>query len=352
MDSSSSQNPTDKDNAAQLLNQTLSVHDLYDNLDLTCNPDGSVTRKPSRRPLRSTSPDLSHPTPVLSKDVTINESNHTWARIFLPRHALEEESSSSNAPLPLIVFYCGGGFVKLSAATTVCHDLCFNISSQLSAVVVSLNYRLAPEHRLPAAYDDAVELLYWISNTNDEWLSQHADFTKVFIMGSSSGGNMAYHVGLRVAAAGVDQFKPLKINGLILHYPFFGGAKRSESELRLMNCHVLPPRVSDLLWELSLPIGADRDHEYCNPTVGDGPKLLEKIKSLGWKVLLSTCDGDVAFDRQIEIANMMEEKGIKVERRIVMGDYHGDEALDLPKQQKFIIALKDFIFSSIAQLSN
>ncbi|XP_038695602.1 probable carboxylesterase 120 [Tripterygium wilfordii] len=349
MDSSSSQNPTDTENAAQL-NQTLSIPDPYDHLDLTRNPDGTVTRKPSKHPVRSTAPDLSHPTPVLSKDVTINESNHTWARIFLPRHALEEDSSSSNAPLPLIVYYCGGGFVILSAATIYCHDICFNISSQLSAVVVSLNYRLAPEHRLPAAYDDAMEVLNWISHTNDEWLREHADFTKVFIMGSSAGGNIAYHVGLRVAAAGVDQFKPLKINGLILHYPFFGGAKRSESELRLLNNHVLPPRPrhSDLLWELSLPIGADRDHEYCNPTVGEGPRLLEKMKLLGWKVLLSTCDGDLAYDRQIEVANMMEEKGIKVERRIVIGDYHGDEALDLPKQQKFIIALKDFIFSSIA----
>ncbi|XP_038695396.1 probable carboxylesterase 120 [Tripterygium wilfordii] len=98
-----------------------------------------------------------------------------------------------------------------------------------------------------------------------------------------------------------------------------------------------------------MPIGADRDHEYCNPMVGDGPKLLEKIKLLGWKVLLSTCDGDWAVDRQIQLANMMEEKGIRVERRIVIGDYHGDEATELPKQQKLIIALKDFIFSSIAQ---
>ncbi|XP_038697058.1 probable carboxylesterase 120 [Tripterygium wilfordii] len=351
MDFSSSQNRTDEDNCAQL-NQTLSINDPYDLFDLTRHPDGTVTRKPSRHPLRSTAPDLSHPTPVLSKDVTINETNHTRVRIFLPRHALEEDSSSSNAPLPLIVYYCGGGFVILSAATTYCHDICFNMSLQLSAVVVSLSYRLAPEHRLPAAYDDAVEALNWVSNTNDEWLREHADFTKVFIMGSSSGGNIAYHVGLRVAAAGVDRFKPLKINGLILHYPYFGGAKRCESELRLINNHLMPPWLSDPAWELSLPIGADQDHEYCNPMVGDGPKLLEKIKLLGWKVLLSTCDGDWAFDRQIQVANMMEEKGIKVERRIVIGDYHGDEATELPKQQKLIIALKDFVFSSIAQLSS
>ncbi|XP_038696859.1 probable carboxylesterase 120 [Tripterygium wilfordii] len=342
MDSSSSQNPTDKGNTAQLC-KMVSIDDTYAYIDLVRHPDGTVTRKPSSHPLKSTAPDLSHPTPVLSKDVTINESNHTWARIFLPRHALDQ-SSSSYAPLPLIVYYCGGGFVTLSADTIYCHDFCSNMSLQLSAVVVSLNYRLAPEHRLPAAYDDGVEVLNWVGKTNDEWLKEHADLTKVFIMGSSAGGNLAYHVGLRVAAAGVDQFKPLKINGLILHYPYFGGAKRCESELRLINSHLMPPWLSDPAWELSLPIGADQDHEYCNPTVGDGPKLLEKIKLLGWKVLLSTCDGDWAFDRQIQLANMMEEKGIKVERRIVIGDYHGEEATELPKQQKLMIALKDFVF--------
>ncbi|XP_038695601.1 probable carboxylesterase 120 [Tripterygium wilfordii] len=347
MDSSSSQNPTDKDTTAQL-SKMLSIDDIYDFMNFIRHPDGTVTRKPRRHPLTSTAPDLSHPTPVLSKDVTINESNHTWARIFLPRHALDQ-SSSSNATLPLIVFYCDGGFVTSSADTSYCHDFCFNMSLQLSAVVVSLNYRLAPEHRLPAAYDDGVEVLNWVAKTNNEWLREHADLTKVFIMGSSAGGNIAYHVGLRVAAAGVDQFKPLKINGLILHYPYFGGAERCESELRLINSNLVSPWLSDPAWELSLPIGADRDHEYCNPMVGDGPKLLEKIKLLGWKVLLSTCDGDWAVDRQIQLANMMEEKGIRVERRIVIGDYHGDEATELPKQQKLIIALKDFIFSSIAQ---
>ena len=82
----------------------------------------------------------------------------------------------------------------------------------------------------------------------------------------------------------------MKIKGLILHHPFFGGSKRTESELRLLNTLVLPLCSTDLMWKLALPIGVDRDHEYCNPTVGGG---FDQIRELGWWVMLIGCDGDL-----------------------------------------------------------
>ena len=91
------------------------------------------------------------------------------------------------------------------------------------------------------------------------------------------GGNIAYHVGLRASTA-VGDFEPLKIKGLILHHPFFGGSKRTESKLRLLNTPVLPLCNTDLMWKLALPIGVDRDHEYCNPTVGG---RFDQIRELG-----------------------------------------------------------------------
>ncbi|KAL4604290.1 hypothetical protein ACB092_10G182600 [Castanea dentata] len=161
-------------------------------------------------------------------------------------------------------------------------------------------------------------------------------------MGMSAGGNIAYQAGLRVAAE-ADHLRPLNIRGLILQQPFFGGTQRSESELRLVNDPTSPLCVTDLMWELSLPIGVDRDHEYCNPTVGGGSKLLEKIRLLGWKVLVTGCDGDHLFDRQVELAKLLEEHGVHVVGHFGVGGCHGVDFHDSSRGKAFLEQVKNFI---------
>ncbi|KAH7557534.1 hypothetical protein JRO89_XS11G0174900 [Xanthoceras sorbifolium] len=225
------------------------------------------------------------------------------------------------------------------------HDLCSDMAVHLQAVIVSVKHRLAPEHRLPAAYDDAVEALRSIKTNQQVWLQKYADFSKCILMGNSSGGNVAYHAGLR-AAAEVDDLLPLQIKGLILHQPFFGGVKRTGSELRLVNNRIFPVCLGDLMWDLSLPLGADRDHEYCNPTVDGGSKILDQIESLGWKVMVTGFDGDPLIDRQIELVKIMEKKGIQVMRHFADGGSHGAEFLDRSKCETHFDLLKDFLFYS------
>ncbi|KAJ4719089.1 carboxylesterase 1-like [Melia azedarach] len=273
---------------------TNSTINPYEFLQIVPNADGTLTRDCSNYPSTVATPDPgNHTLPVLSKDVLVNHLNNTWVRIFLPRQALD---SSFTPKLPLIIHFHGGGFIILSAATKLQHDFCSNIAADLPAVIVSLEYRLAPEHRLPAAYDDAIEALHWIKTAQDEWLQQYANFSCCFLSGDSAGGNIAYHVGLRVAVE-VDNILPLKIRGLMLNSPFFGGVKRTESELRSANNPLSPLCAIDLMWELSLPTGVDRDHEYCNPIVGGGSKLLDQFKLLGWKVLLMGATEDPFFDQ-------------------------------------------------------
>ncbi|KAK8655995.1 hypothetical protein V6N13_108557 [Hibiscus sabdariffa] len=150
------------------------------------------------------------------------------------RELLDRSSSPNNNKLPLVVYFHGGGFILLSTNMGIFHTSCCNLANTVPVVVVSVEYHLAPEHRLPAAYEDGVEALHWIKMSEEEWLREYVDFSNCFLMGSSAGGNIAYHVGLRAAGV-VQELQPLKIKGLVLHQPFFGGKQRSASELRFMN---------------------------------------------------------------------------------------------------------------------
>ncbi|KAL2324471.1 hypothetical protein Fmac_023529 [Flemingia macrophylla] len=292
-----------------------SAIDPFKALNITLNPDGTLTRL-SIPPQSPPSPDPNLPTPALSQDLTVNQSKHTWARIYLPHKALH-----SKTKLPLIVFYHGGGFILSSANSTYFHDFCANMANQTESVVVSLDYRLAPEHRLPAAYEDSLEVLHWIRTSNHPWLC-HADYSRSILMGESAGGNIAYNAGLS-AAAEAHLLEPIKIQGMVLIQPFFGGTKRTPSEVRLAQDYTIPLPVTDLMWNLSLPFGADRDYEYSNPTIKGGARILDQIKALGWRVAVFGCEGDPLVDRDRGLVKLLRGKAVHVVGNFYQGGRHG-----------------------------
>lgn len=262
----------------------------------------------------------------LSKDITINESKKLWVRIFVPRQSFDSNQDGV-VKLPVVVYFHGGGLISCSPDTTVFYTHYNAITTEIPAVVVSVGYRLAPQNRLPAAYEDGIEALYWIKNSDDEWLTKYGDVSRCYLMGSSGGANLVYHAGFRVAPCAED-LKPLEIKGMILHHPFFGGQSRTESEMRSMDDKVLPPSVTDHIWSLCLPIGADRDHEFCNPMVGIKTDVLDKIKVLGWKIMVTGCGGDPMIDRQIEFAKKLEEHGVSVASVFEETGEHGYDVFD------------------------
>ncbi|KAI5444684.1 Carboxylesterase 1 [Lathyrus oleraceus] len=166
------------------LSQTI---DPYKHLHLLRNPDSTITRL-LQLPHTSPSSDTTFPITVLTKDITTNQTNKTWVRLFLPNKPLP-----NNQKLPLIVFFHGSGFILASVGSTMFHDFCVNMVDEIGVFVVSVGYRLAPEHRLPAAYDDAMEALFWIKSMEDEWLRRYVDYSKCYLMGKSAGATIAYH---------------------------------------------------------------------------------------------------------------------------------------------------------------
>lgn len=171
-----------------------------------------------------------HDNSVVFKDSVFDEKLNLHLRMYKPM-----DTSTKSTKLPIIVYIHGGGFCFGSCRWPNSHNCCVRLASGLGAVVISPDYRLAPEHRLPAAMDDAVSAVRWLqrqalSESGDAWLSGGAvDFGRVFVAGDSSGGNIAHHLAVRFGI-GSTEVEPVRVRGYVLLAPFFGGEVRTKSE--------------------------------------------------------------------------------------------------------------------------
>jgi acetyl esterase/lipase len=193
---------------------------------------------------------------VASRDVVIDKQaqQRLRARLFHPVAEL-------GAPLPVIVFFHGGGFAFLSAASAAYDAVCRRIARYASAAVLSVDYRRAPEHCCPAPYDDGVAALRFLDDPKNRPRDVPLDASRCFLAGDSAGGNIAHHVARRYAAA-ASSFRTVRVAGLVAVQPFFGGEERTPSELRLDGAApIVNVERVDWMWRAFLPPGADRTHE-------------------------------------------------------------------------------------------
>ncbi|KAK9205300.1 hypothetical protein WN943_015567 [Citrus x changshan-huyou] len=197
---------------------------------------------------------------VKSSDFVIDGSRNLWFRLYTPTNVTETPTTIS---LPVIVYFHGGGFVLLAANSKGFDDYCRRLAGEIPAVVISVNYRLAPEHRYPCQYEDGIDVLKFIDNeiSKIEDFPACADLKRCFVAGDSAGGNLAHNVAVR---ANECNFSKLKLIGVIAIQPFFGGEERTESETRLVGAPLVSMERTDWMWKAFLPEGSNRNHPATN----------------------------------------------------------------------------------------
>ncbi|CAN4116508.1 unnamed protein product [Withania somnifera] len=213
--------------------------------------------------------------------------------------------------LPVMLQFHGGGFVSGSNDSTANDLFCRRIAKLCDVIVLAVGYRLAPEDRYPAAYEDGLKVLHWLAKqanlaecsksvgsrrcggTNlkksdmyghiadafgaslgEPWLAAHGDPSRCVLLGVSCGGNIADYVARKAVEAG-NLLDPVKVVAQVLMYPFFIGSVPTHSEIKLANSYFYDKALCTLAWKLFLPEGEfDLDHPAANPlTPGRGPPL-------------------------------------------------------------------------------
>uniref|UniRef100_A0A0D9YTV8 Alpha/beta hydrolase fold-3 domain-containing protein n=1 Tax=Oryza glumipatula TaxID=40148 RepID=A0A0D9YTV8_9ORYZ len=154
-------------------------------------------------------------TGVHSRDVHLGDYS---ARLYLPPPA----AAAAAERLPVVVYVHGGGFVAESAASPSYHLFLNRLAAACPALCVSVDYRLAPEHPLPAGYDDCLAALRWVLSAADPWVAARGDLDRVFLAGDSAGGNICHHLAMHHHH---DAPPRRRLRGAVLIHPWFWGSE-------------------------------------------------------------------------------------------------------------------------------
>jgi len=223
------------------------------------------------------------------------------ARIYTPTTLRK-----TNGLAPCLVFYHGGGWVigDLDSHDVVCRKL----AHEGELIVISIDYRLAPEHKFPAAVDDAITAVKWVaSNAKD----LDIDAGRLMVGGDSAGGNLAAVVAL----AARDGNGP-KIAGQVLIYPATDFAMKHPSHSEPETSILLTHSVIKWFCNHYLSAPADIDNWQASPA---------RAKTLAGlpPAYVLTAGGDPLRDEGDEYAGRLKEAGVPVTYKHFPGQFHG-----------------------------
>ena len=229
------------------------------------------------------------------------DSAQLLARLYAP----------SAERLPVLLYFHGGGFTIGSVQT---HDaLCRRLSHLAHCAVVSVGYRLAPEHRFPTAFEDAWDALGWLAASG---ASLGLDSSRIAVGGDSAGGTLAAACAIAARDAGL----PLALQ--LLFYPGTCGHQNTDSHRRFAKGFVLEEPHISYFFNHYLRGPADRDDWRFAPL--DGLDAHGELVDVGdvapaW-VGLAECDPLV--DEGVLYADRLRLAGVPVDLEIYRGVVH------------------------------
>ncbi|MBR3146920.1 MAG: alpha/beta hydrolase [Eubacterium sp.] len=238
------------------------------------------------------------------KFIPRDDADPLMVRIYIPDGVKRKEKSA-----PVILYFHGGGFVMGCVED---HDpLCGKLADSCGAVVISVEYRLAPEYPFPACIDDAV--------CAANWAYEHAadfggDREKLMAGGDSSGANICAALAL-LAKEG----KAPELSYLILFYGVYGSVDLKESESAKkygQGGFVLPVNAMNEMMKIYTADGADPDDIRLNP--GRAEDLTGFPPSL-----IVTAEFDTLRSDSEEFAKRLRNAGNDVEYIMMDGMMHG-----------------------------
>jgi acetyl esterase len=219
------------------------------------------------------------------------------ARVYRP--------ALTTSGLPTLVYAHGGGFVFCDLDS---HDeLCRSFANLIPAVVVSVAYRLAPEHRWPAAAEDVLAVTRWAARNAD---ALGGGASHIAVGGDSAGGNLA-----AVAALMARDYGAPGIAAQLLLYPVLAADFDNES-YRLFGEGFYNPRPAlQWYWDQYVPSPADREHPYASPLYADLDGLPPAVVVIAGH--------DPLRDEGMAFGKALEAVGVTTVERRYEGGIHG-----------------------------
>jgi acetyl esterase/lipase len=235
-------------------------------------------------------------------------------RVYVP--------SQRKGPSPGLVYCHGGGFVLGTLESD--HERCLRFAAEGNVVVVSPNYRLAPEHRYPAGLDDCTTALEWLHAQAD---SLGVDRSRLAAGGTSAGGALSAGIALRARDRGIPT-----LSGLLLVCPVTDDRPSGGSIREFWECAGWNGSATKLMWGHYLPQdGAAAPYA--------APNRAESLHGLP-PTYLVIADLDPLRDEGLALAARLKEAGVATTLRHYRGVPHGFDAL-LPTAEVSVRSVRE-----------